>query len=55
MSYFEDFVEDGAACMDCGEILDDQPAGYIRRCTECRKLAQKKLKAQENAKSRKAS
>ena len=44
MSYFEDFVEDGTACMECGEILDDQPAGYLRRCTECGETTEKKKK-----------
>lgn len=35
MSYFEDYVEDGLCCEICGELLDGDEPGFVRRCAAC--------------------
>lgn len=35
MSYFEDYVEDGLCCEECGEMIDGSEPGYVRKCEQC--------------------
>lgn len=34
MSYFEDYIQDGACCEGCGVYLGED-VGFIRRCSSC--------------------
>lgn len=37
MGEIADMMIDGTLCEGCGVHLDDEPAGYPRRCADCQK------------------
>ena len=35
MSYFEDYIEDGLCCEQCGEFMGGDEPRYVRVCASC--------------------
>lgn len=35
MSFFEDYIQDGLVCPQCGELIDEDEPGYMRICAVC--------------------
>ena len=48
MSYFEDYVEDGLCCQQCGEVIDGKEPGFPRYCDFCAELNKPKPKKERN-------
>ena len=37
MSYFEDYVEEGLCCVQCGEFMGGDEPGFARLCAGCKR------------------
>jgi hypothetical protein len=51
MSYFEDYIEGGLCCEQCGTFMGGDEPGYVRVCYGC---APKPEKPKRKKKGRKA-
>jgi len=51
MSFFEDYVQDGACCAECGVFIGDD-VGFIRYCSSCAAPTQKTATQKRNARAR---
>jgi hypothetical protein len=47
MSFYDDYVADGACCQCCGAYMGSEP-GYARICDGCKPKPEKKAKAKRS-------
>ena len=44
MSYFEDYIEGGLCCEQCGGFMGGDEPGYVRVCYGCEQAAKRQKK-----------